>query len=167
MIEPEYSHLKTLKLLLDRKANIEAKDQHGWTALIYAASGGQVDKVKLLLDYGANIEAKAIGGWTPFIAAAYSGEIETAQELLKRGADFLVITKYNSTALSWAAYNGYIDMMELIRQWSIKKSRPLYGRDVELLEKFGLGTIDGYDRRLNVNKPKPKNSWCCQTRKSG
>ncbi len=42
--------------LLDSGADINAKDQRGWTALLWAVSRGQMDLVKLLLDRGADCQ---------------------------------------------------------------------------------------------------------------
>jgi ankyrin repeat protein len=50
----------TVRQLLDKGANIEARDMFNFTALIRAADAGKTDTVKLLLDKGANIEARAI-----------------------------------------------------------------------------------------------------------
>lgn len=151
------SHLKTMEVLLDKRADMEARDHHGWTALIHGAALGRLEKVKMLLDRGASIEAKAHSGWTALVAAAYSGNLEVAEELLKRGADMLVVTKYNSSAVCAAANNGFRDVMELLRQWSFKRSIRLSGRDIVLLERDGLGTIDGYNKRFAFkNSLKPR-----------
>jgi len=53
-----------VKLLLEKGANIEAKDNDGDTALINAAIKGETEMVKLLLEKGANIEAKDNKGET-------------------------------------------------------------------------------------------------------
>ena len=50
--------IRIVKLLLDAKANIEAKDKSGQTPLSWAAEEGHVDVVKLLLKAKANIEAE-------------------------------------------------------------------------------------------------------------
>ena len=50
--------------LLQKGANIEAKDNLGWTPLIWAAYQGRTDVVTLLLEKGANIEAKGNAGQT-------------------------------------------------------------------------------------------------------
>ena len=52
-------------MLLEKDANIEAKDNCGWTPLWWAARHGHEAIVKLLLEKGANIEAKDEDGTTP------------------------------------------------------------------------------------------------------
>lgn len=46
---------KCLKLLLDSGANVNAKNNIGDTALMYAAVDGRIESVKILLSHGANI----------------------------------------------------------------------------------------------------------------
>jgi ankyrin repeat protein len=47
-----------VKLLLDKGAEIEAKDSRGQTLLLRAAENGHEAVVKLLLEYGAGVNAK-------------------------------------------------------------------------------------------------------------
>src|SRR5256885_11768242 len=57
------SHEAVVRLLLeDFKADVEAKNSHGATALHYAAVGGHQAVVRLLLeDYKADVELKTSG----------------------------------------------------------------------------------------------------------
>jgi uncharacterized protein len=57
-------HIPSVRLLLDRGAKIEAKNNDGQTALMLAASETEVETVRLLLDRGANARAKDIFGHT-------------------------------------------------------------------------------------------------------
>ena len=81
------------KVLLDRGADIEAKeDKHSTTPLHQAAAYGKVEAAKVhrrsyqsfltngclpkvLLDRGADIEAKSSSGTTPLHSAAYQDEV--------------------------------------------------------------------------------------------
>ncbi len=64
-IAPQTSgHDITVKLLLDRGAQIEASNKDGLTALHWASSNGHDATVKLLLDRGAQIEASNKDGLT-------------------------------------------------------------------------------------------------------
>ncbi|THD21293.1 putative Ankyrin repeat-containing [Fasciola hepatica] len=49
-----HGHLALVDTLLRRGADINAKDQNGWTALHWAAQRCHADVVELLLDYGAS-----------------------------------------------------------------------------------------------------------------
>jgi ankyrin repeat protein len=75
-----------VKLLLERGADIEARNQHGDTALILAASkGGYEDAttVRLLLDRGADVGAKNNNGQTA-LALALKNRRPDVVSLLKR-----------------------------------------------------------------------------------
>ena len=54
----EEGHEAVVKLLLEKGAEIEAKDQYGQTALSWATTQGHETIVKLLLEKSAKIEAK-------------------------------------------------------------------------------------------------------------
>ncbi|KAL3599795.1 hypothetical protein FPOAC2_04023 [Fusarium poae] len=71
IIASHYGHHVIVKLLLDKDAEIEAKDNGDRTPLSWAARSGREAIVKLLLDKGAEIEAKdSVYGQTPLSLAA-------------------------------------------------------------------------------------------------
>ncbi|HEX6185690.1 MAG TPA: ankyrin repeat domain-containing protein [Pyrinomonadaceae bacterium] len=55
--------------LLERGADVNARDRDGDTALMFAAFRGHALVVALLLQYGANVYARARNGWTAKKAA--------------------------------------------------------------------------------------------------
>jgi len=61
--------------------------QGGWTAIMYAASAGQVGLVSQLLDAGAHVNAQAASGWTALSRAALKGHATVVETLLRAGAD--------------------------------------------------------------------------------
>lgn len=64
-----------------------AVNQSGWTALHYAAAGGDAEIVRLLIKAGANLNARAIADITPLMMAAREGQEQAADALLRAGAD--------------------------------------------------------------------------------
>jgi hypothetical protein len=69
----EKEHTDTVRLLLDRGADINASDVYGYTALLRAAEGGHTDNVRLLLDRGADINVSDDNGHTALSLAAMEG----------------------------------------------------------------------------------------------
>lgn len=53
---------KMLEALLERRPDLEIKDNNGWTALMYATRGNSLKMTKMLLDAGADIDAKDKSG---------------------------------------------------------------------------------------------------------
>ena len=64
----ENGNIEELERLLDRGADINAKDNDDWTALMYASENSNdtssIETVRLLLDRGADINATNNEGWT-------------------------------------------------------------------------------------------------------
>ena len=61
---------------------MNAKDKHGWTALMWAASYNAVDAAKLLIAAGANINAKDKNGKTALTYALENDASDVADVLL-------------------------------------------------------------------------------------
>jgi ankyrin repeat protein len=69
--------------LLERGADVNARDRDGDKALMFAACKGHALIVALLLQYGANVYARARNGWTAK-KAAQSGLHEHIADMLQR-----------------------------------------------------------------------------------
>ena len=73
MMAASKGHLKTVRVLLDRGANVRAKDHQGQTALMTAAASGHTQTVLILLDSGANADAKDKQGRTALMMGGQLG----------------------------------------------------------------------------------------------
>ncbi|KAH6960053.1 hypothetical protein BKA56DRAFT_647910 [Ilyonectria sp. MPI-CAGE-AT-0026] len=108
MVASYYGHRAVVKLLLEKGAEIEAKDsEHGRTPLWWAAESGHEATVKLLLEKGADVEAKDADSQTPLWWAAHKGHEAIVKLLLEKGADVESKDEHGHTPLSWAAENGH------------------------------------------------------------
>ena len=90
----------TMRLLLERGANVNAKDPAGMTPLLFAAMNGNTRLVELLLARGADVNAVSsaeahgrvkngaisIGSLTPLLVASAYGPVELVKVLLDAGA---------------------------------------------------------------------------------
>jgi serine/threonine protein kinase len=104
------------EILLERGAEVNAKDSLGRTALHVAVSRRHSEVAELLLTEGADANVKDVEhGWAPLHAAAYNGDSKTAESLIANGADLSVKdAKMGRTPLHVAAANGDSKMTELL-----------------------------------------------------
>ena len=73
--------------MIENKANINDKDNNGYTALIWASVNGHFKIVKLLIENKANINDKTNNGSTALIWASQYGYIETVKLLIENKAN--------------------------------------------------------------------------------
>ena len=77
---------EALKHLLASNVDVDATDESGWTALMYAAELNSDNRpVDLLLEAHANVNRASFHGDTALMMAAYDGRL--SESLLKAGAD--------------------------------------------------------------------------------
>jgi Ankyrin repeats (3 copies) len=100
-------HGAVVQMLLDRGADMEAKEGHDRTPLHVAAQNGHGAVVQMLLNKGADVAAKEQGGGTPLHGATLNGHGAVVQMLLDWGADVEAKERHNRTPLSQATENGH------------------------------------------------------------
>jgi len=97
-------NMAAVKLLVDHKANVNAKaSERGQTALMWAAAGKFGSVVQLLAEGGADVNGQTVGGFTVLMFAAQSGDLESARVLLAKGADPKTIAPKFGNALTVAS----------------------------------------------------------------
>jgi ankyrin repeat protein len=95
-------------ILIDAKADLEAKDGYGRTALHVATFAKQRAAIEVLAKAGANLNALENDRYDPVTIAAVAGDEATLAELLKLGASAKNVTsRYDGTALIAAAHLGH------------------------------------------------------------
>lgn len=102
--------------LLDKGANVNARNAYEETALTMAVSDAKMDIniVRLLLDKGADIITQDENGWTPLILATMNSHVEVVKLLLERGANKEIKDKVGKTALDHATETGNDELIELL-----------------------------------------------------
>ncbi|KAH8410260.1 hypothetical protein KR009_010230 [Drosophila setifemur] len=90
-----------------RHPDIDYKDSHGFTALHWSASYGQLVSVQLLVSAGANVNTLAPDMVSPLLMAAAGGHNEIVRFLLEHGADSTHMDIVGNTALMYAAAGNH------------------------------------------------------------
>ncbi len=75
------------KILIEKGADINAKDSSGQTALFYAINAGDARIAKLLIERGSEINASDANGRTPLLLAILKNRPGIAKLLIEKGAD--------------------------------------------------------------------------------
>ena len=105
-------HIEVVQTLINKGADVNAKDKNSSTALMAVSRNGHREIVQLLLDKGAGVNAKRTDGVTALMVASQNGHQEVLQSLLARGADVNVEDKDGKTALVAASANGHIEIVQ-------------------------------------------------------
>jgi len=102
-----------VELLIESKADINAKNGQGQTPLHIAAAFGHDSVVELLLARGADIGAKDGNARTPLHLAA-AKQLSTAKLLLQHGADVNAAGPSKFTPLFEAVQGNQVDIVQLL-----------------------------------------------------
>ena len=95
----------TIRSLIADGVDVMAMNDHGWTALHYAAWRDQANAVRVLRKAEAELEAKTNAGWVPLHFAAWEVGGKAVQVLIDAGADIEARDEDDFTPLHFAAWD--------------------------------------------------------------
>ena len=99
--------LDLVKLLLEKGAHLDAKDDYGFTPLLKAVEYGAPEEViDLLLKHGANVHVSAEDRKTALHFAAQKDDVKTMKQVIKKGLPVDAEDKDGWTPLHEAARYG-------------------------------------------------------------
>jgi uncharacterized protein len=121
---------QAVRALLKQKANVNAAEADGFTALHWAAQRNDLQLVELLLGAGANARASTRYNITPLYLAAVNGNATVMERLLKAGADPNGVAEEGQTMLMTAALSGKADAVRLLltRGTKVDSKEPYKGQ---------------------------------------
>lgn len=118
-----YGNSRTVKLLLERGADVGERNKFGVGPMLAGAASGDLETVRLLLDRGADPNdfpelrhrdaPLASGSRTPLMWAAYHNDVPMVRLLLDRGADPNKMIVFGSP-LSHACWHDSLEAAELL-----------------------------------------------------
>ena len=132
---------QVLELLLEKDADVDAKDEYGQTPLLWAAWNGHEAVVKLLLEKGAELETEDSSGQTPLLWAAWNGHEAVVKLLLEKGAELETKSSYGQTPLLWAARNGHEAVVKLL----LEKGAELETKDSSGRTPLSYAALKGHE----------------------
>ena len=104
----------TVKALLQQKADVNAAQADGATAIQWAAYRDDLELADALIAAGANVKAANRDGATPLSLASINGSGTMIARLLKAGADPNERGPKGETPLMFAARNGKLDALTVL-----------------------------------------------------
>jgi len=105
MVAAEVGSLDAMKMLIDRRADVNARNTSGSTALMWSVTDPK--KVRLLLDHGADVNVTARSGRTALIIASFANpSAEVVRMLLAKGANVAVMDQRKVTPMNAATFGN-------------------------------------------------------------
>ena len=130
--------------LLDRGADIEARDFLQRTPLHIASEYDRLEVGLALLDRGADVDARDVNQMTPLHAVCYNGNMELAMALVDRGADVDARTVNQRTPLNYACNKGKMELaMALVDRGAHV--------DEKILKKLGIKRSDSVSSMSSIS----------------
>lgn len=105
--------LELAKLLIEKGADVNAKEWDGSTPLHVVAFNGSLEFAKLLIEKGADVNCKDKNAFTPLHLAA-DDKLEVIELLIEKGAYLNAKNELGYTALHCAALYNSVEVAKLL-----------------------------------------------------
>jgi ankyrin repeat protein len=103
-----------LRSLLAKKADVNAPQADGATAIHWAVYNDDLATADMLIAAGANVKVANRDGATPLSLASINGNAPMIEKLVKAGADVNETQPHGETALMFAARTGKVDAINAL-----------------------------------------------------
>lgn len=125
----EAGEIDELEAVLSR-ADINARNEHGMTALMRASYHGRVEMVRVLLEHGADPNATRNDNFTALSLAAFFGHAEIVEVLMGHGAKTDVATRFGTSPYIWAKARCFGDVARSLEKHAPVSKAPRFAKPV-------------------------------------
>lgn len=101
-----------VKDLLERGADINARDAAGRTPVLLAAHGSHIETIHFLIEAGADVNLRDDRNDNPLLHAAAAGKLAIVKLLLDAGADTRLTNRYGGVSLIPASERGHVEVVK-------------------------------------------------------
>lgn len=113
-----HGNLDELKKCLEKGVDVNARDDEGNNASLFACRNGDIPMLELLISRGVSLERNNLG-WSPLLFAAEFGHFSMVVYLLEldKGLNMNIIhdkNNFGSTPLLCAAEHGHLEMVDFL-----------------------------------------------------
>jgi len=126
-------HKEICELLVARGCELDAQNEEGTSALIFAAQEGHLDICNILISNGCDIDLQDNNLDTALMGAAPNGHKSICDLLITSGCQLNIVNNDGSTALIWAAMYGHTAIMIALIE---------AGCDISIKDKDGNSAMD-------------------------
>ncbi|MFH1956992.1 MAG: ankyrin repeat domain-containing protein [bacterium] len=105
------------KLLIENGVDVNARNNSGFTALIFAVAEKSLVVARLLIEAGANVNVKGDNGLTPLMVGALNQSYALVNLLLEKGADINLKNSEGKTVIKLAGEKGYDKIVALLESY--------------------------------------------------
>ena len=134
-------HIKVVKLLLKKGADVNVVAESRQTPLHEASGNGHVEIVELLLKKGTDINVANNYRQTPLHLASENRHVEVVKLLLEKWADVNMADDYRQTPLHLASENGHVEVVKLLLEKGADVNAAAEGGQTPLYEASKYGQV--------------------------
>ncbi|HEU4506948.1 MAG TPA: ankyrin repeat domain-containing protein [Pyrinomonadaceae bacterium] len=155
--------LVRLQDLIDSRANVNEQDEHGWTALNWAAGKGNPAIVQLLVNNGADVFNAGRDQRTPYTIALAAGHVEVL-DILQNAEVKIAGQRSQREELKYCRAFPVGQLRQFVEWSAIEENPALAGRRALTNEEFlfvhhDYSVTDSMWHNENVILDQPTSAW--------